>query len=105
MFDYDLIVIHDIQNNTWIIKIKYMVLRNAKYKYIHGDLLTHTSTSTVWILKIQVHTSTWKPSTHAMSECKYLYVRLYESVFFFNFGSYVAFQLCLRVLTSLHLSF
>ena len=55
MFDYDLIVIHDIHNNTWIIKIKYMVLRNAKYKYIHGDLLTHTSTSTVWILKIQVH--------------------------------------------------
>ena len=60
VFGYDLIVIHDIHDNTWIIKIKYMVLRNAKYKYIHGDLIIHTSTYTVWILKIQVHTSTCK---------------------------------------------
>ena len=44
-----------------MIRIKYMVFRNANYKYIHGDLIIHTSTYTVWFLKykyIQVHAKT-----------------------------------------------
>ena len=44
-----------------MIRIKYMVFRNSNYKYIHGDLIIHTSTYTVWFLKykyIQVHAKT-----------------------------------------------
>ena len=48
-----------------MIRIEYMVFRNANYKYIHGDLIIHTSTYTVWFLKYKY---TQKPNTHAMSE-------------------------------------
>ena len=42
-----------------------MVFRNANYKYIHGDLIIHTSTYTVWFLKYKY---TQKPNTRAMSD-------------------------------------
>ena len=47
-----------------MIRIKYMVFRNANYKYIHGNLIIHTSTYTVWFLKYKY---TQKPNTRAMS--------------------------------------
>ena len=50
-----------------MIRIKYMVFRNANYKYIHGDLIIHTSTYTVWFKNTSTYKYTQKPNTRAMS--------------------------------------
>ena len=55
-----------------MIRIKYMVFRNANYKYIHGNLKIHTSTYTVWFFKYKY---TPKPNTRALSAIWYVVLK------------------------------
>ena len=58
-----------------MIRITYMVFRNANYKYIRGDLIIHTSTYMVWFLKykyIQVHAKTQYTCNVCPDRGKYL---------------------------------